>query len=160
MCTVRRAKPADLDTLTEMGERFLAYSPLAAVVGAQPDALRATLSALISSDTMLAPGNALVLVAERDGDIIGALVALLTPVWFAPRSRIATELAWWVDEAHRGGKAALKLHDAFEQWALASGAQAQVLSDLVIDGEAPAGKIIERLGYRLAERAHLKVGGR
>lgn len=156
MCTVRLATPDDLNTLTRMGERFLAFSPLAQVVEPDPYAMREVLERFAKPGTLLAESDTAVWVAEKEGEVVGGLVAAISPVWFAPHARVATELAWWVAAEHRGGTAAIKLHAAFERWAQAHGAHAQVLSDLVVDGEPTAGSIIERLGYTLAERAHIK----
>ena len=156
MCIVRLATTDDLNVLTRMGERFLSFSPLAQVVAPDPYAMRQVLERLIRPGTLLTESPTAVWVAEKEGEVVGGLVAAISPVWFAPHARLANELAWWVAAEHRGGTAAIKLHAAFERWAKVHGAHAQVLSDLVVDGKPTARSIIERLGYLLAERSHIK----
>ena len=60
-----------------MGERFFAYSRFANVVAFDRETVRASLDALIGSDTSL------VLVAVVDGQIIGGIAGTLAPLWFA-----------------------------------------------------------------------------
>ena len=99
----------------------------------------------------------LVLVAEHDGEIVGGLMGLLTPLWFNQSATVASEVAWWVDPQYRGGAAGVRLLYTFEAWAKERGAAAVCLSDLVLDGEQPAGSLIDKLGYTLVERSHVKV---
>lgn len=154
MSMIRKAVPEDLDTLIQMGERFFAYSRFANVVAFDRETVRASLDALIGSDTSL------VLVAVVDGQIIGGIAGTLAPLWFAPGMLSATEFAWWIDEAHRGGVSAVRLLRAFEQWAKTRGAAVVSMSDLVIDGQTPAGSLFDRLGYVVVERSHVKrIGG-
>lgn len=151
MCTIRPAGPDDLDALAEMGARFFAYSAFAKVVPFDQDAARAAI------EHYAAPSpSSVTMVAEVDGQIAGGIVGVVTPVWFNPAAKVATELAWWVSEGHRGTSVAIRLYRAFEAWADEQGVDAIVMSDLVIDGDTPAGKLFEKLGYATVERAHIK----
>ena len=147
----RRATIDDLDALVALGERFVAYAPYG-------DAVRATAGGIAEGlrNVFAAPAG-VVFVAERDGEIAGALVGLMTAPWCAPDTRVATELAWWVDERRRRSPAAVRLLRAFEAWARDHGAACVVMSDLVMcDGTTPAGPLFRRLGYQLVERAHIR----
>jgi GNAT superfamily N-acetyltransferase len=159
MCTIRPAGPDDLDALADMGERFFAYSPFGQAVRYDRDAARAAIAHHATPGTMLTESNSVVLVAEAKGEIVGGFVGFVGPVWFNPAARVATELAWWVAESHRGGSAAIKLYRAFEAWADARGVDVIVMSDLVVDGETPAARLFEKLGYVTVERAHIKQRG-
>jgi RimJ/RimL family protein N-acetyltransferase len=150
MRTVRPATDADVDALAEMGGRFFAFSPYARSVPFDPDAVRAVLAEAIGTP------HAFVWIAEVDGTIAGALLGVLAPLWFNPTAMVATELAWWMDEEHRGGTLALRLHATFEEWAARAGAASVVMSDLVVPGAKSTGPLLERLGYRAVERAYLK----
>lgn len=156
MCTIRPARSEDLDALADMGAQFFAYSAFAKAVPYDRDAARAAIASYAAPGTMLTAPSGVVLVAEADGEIVGGLVGFIGPMWFNPSARIATELAWWVAESHRGGTAAIKLYRAFEAWADEQGADVIVMSDLVIDGETPAARLFEKLGYATVERAHIK----
>ena len=158
MCKIRQANPDDYDALSAMGERFFAYSAFANAIPFDREAVRDVLARLGEGDSLLPEATATVLVAEDKGEIVGGIVGVLTAAWFNPQSRIATELAWWVTEAHRGGTAGIKLYRAFEKWAEAHKADAIVMSDLVIDGETPAAQLFEKLGYVTVERSHIKKG--
>ncbi len=156
MCTIRNADPDDLDVLADMGEKFFAYSAFAKVVPFDRDAVREAIGVYARPGTMLTLPDSLVLVAEVDDEIVGGLVGLIGPMWFNPAARVATELAWWVAEEHRGSSAAIRLYRAFEAWAWDRNADMIVMSDLVIDGETPAARLFEKLGYATVERAHMK----
>ena len=159
MCTIRPAEPRDLDALTDMGAQFFAYSAFAKAVPFDREAARAAIERYARAGTMLVDNFCIVLVAEVDGEIAGGLVGFIGPMWFHPAARVATELAWWVAEQHRGGTAAIRLYRAFEAWADERNVDVIVMSDLVIDGETPAARLFEKLGYATVERAHIKQRG-
>jgi RimJ/RimL family protein N-acetyltransferase len=160
MCTIRPAEPKDLDALTDMGAQFFAYSTFAKVVQFDRDAARAAIARYAAPGTMLTDPDSVVLVAEVEGEVVGGLVGFIGPMWFNPAARVATELAWWVAEEHRGGTAAIRLYRAFEAWADKQDADVIVMSDLVIEGETPAARLFEKLGYATVERAHIKQRGK
>lgn len=156
MCTIRPATPEDINALTDMGAQFFAYSAFGKVVRFDRDAARDAIAHYATPGTMLTGSTSVVLVATQGEEILGGIVGFLGPMWFNPATRCATELAWWVAEEHRGGTAAIKLYRAFERWADEQGADVIVMSDLVVDGETPAAKLFEKLGYATVERAHIK----
>jgi GNAT superfamily N-acetyltransferase len=149
MCQVRIASPADTDALLAMGARFFAFSPFARLTTFDPEHARASIEQMREAGV--------VLVATVDGEIVGGLLGLLTPLWFNQSAMVASEVAWWVDPQYRGGAAGVRLLYTFEAWAKERGATAVSLSDLVLDGEQPAGSLIDKLGYTLVERSHVKV---
>lgn len=146
---IRHATDADLDTLIALGERFFAFSRFVDFVPFDAAHARASLAHIQQSGV--------VLVAEAsDGRIAGGIVGAMVPLWFNPSVRVAAEMAWWVDEEFRGTSAGVKLARAFEQWGRERGAAAVSMSDLVIDGETPAGRLFEKLSYRVVERCQMK----
>lgn len=71
------------------------------------------------------------------------------PVW------IAQERVWWIDPAHRGGTAAMRMLDAYEAWAAAQGCRFAGMAGM---GDDPAVmKLYQRRGYRVAETHCLKA---
>ena len=146
--TVRRASLQDVDLILRLARRFVAVTPFARVLRTDDACLRAGLLALLDTGA--------VFVLEDGERIVGALVATLTQTWVSP-SPVACELGWWVSEEARG-RGTLLL-DAFESWAADCGAEACILSDLVHNGQTPAGTLYERHGYECMERAHIKALG-
>jgi GNAT superfamily N-acetyltransferase len=148
MSTVRRATVLDVDELVELGRSFVAYSAYGNMVSvSDDDIVRGLCNAL---------DNGVVFVAERNNRIVGGIVGLKNSLWFAPHVKVATELAWWVRPEDRNTPAAVRLLRRFERWAAEQGATHVAMSDLVIDGDTPAGKLFEKLGYTLTERSHIK----
>jgi hypothetical protein len=88
-----------------------------------------------------------VIVNER-GFIAGAL----TPLFFAPHLKVATEVAWWAPEG--GGT---ELRELFEAWAADNDASAVQMSAL---NNSYAGRLTANLtdnGYTPIEVAYLKA---
>lgn len=148
MSTVREATTADLDQIVAMGFNFISYSEYGDMIDPDPDKLKIALL------VMLEKGK--IFVAEHDGLIVGFIIGMQSSFWFAPEVTCAVELAWWVKEEHRGGRAAIKLLRAFEGWAKEIGTKVVCMSDLIIGGEAPTGALFSKLGYSVTERAHIK----
>ena len=145
---IRHATAADIDALVPMAWRFIQFAPHAPMVGATDDQVRASIAMVIE--------HGVILVAEQGGALTGMLMGILNPIWFAPATRCAVELAWWIEPEHRGGMAAIRLVNAFEEWAKAQGAAMVTMCDLVVDGQPPVGDIIMRLGYTPSERTFVK----
>lgn len=145
---VRLATTDDLDRLASMGTQFLSrtrYSRFTTIDHAQA---RQAFAILIE--------HGRVWVAEVDGLVHGFLAAVLHPVWFSPSHRIALETAWWMDEGHRGRPEGVRLLFEFERWAKSEGVSAICMSDIVIEGESAAERILSRLGYKVSERTFVK----
>lgn len=68
--------------------------------------------------------------------------------------RVAQERVWWIDPAHRGGTAAVRMLDAFEAWARKQGCAFVGMAGM---GDDPAVmKLYRRRGYVGAETHCLK----
>lgn len=145
---IRVATIEDIDELSSMSGRFIAYAPHAKALDVCEADWRAAIAMVIE--------HGRVFVAQIDGVIVGMLMAVCTPSWFAPKTLVATELAWWMDPEHRGGMSAIRLVKAFEQWAKQSGASVASMCELVIEGQPPVGEMIERMGYAPSERTYMK----
>lgn len=144
--SIRLAELADVPRLVEMGHRFLDASPWAKFgkrenrVRDLPEVVRRIVTYGVA------------FVAEQDGVVIGGLLGTIGPAWCIPSETVATELAWWIDEEHRGGRTAVKLLRTFEGWAYAQGASAVALTSI----DATAGRLLEALDYRMVERSYWK----
>lgn len=146
---IRPATADDVPRLAEMGRGFFAFSAFGDFAEYDPASAARNIEAMRTAGC--------VFVATEGGAVVGALLGVIAPLWFDDNSRIASELAWWVNESHRHTPAGVRLYRAFESWAQEQGATAIVMSDLVVrGGEMPAARLFERLGFTTIERAHIK----
>ena len=73
------------------------------------------------------------------------------PVW------LARETLWWINPAYRGGTAAVRMLDAYEEWAALKGCLFVGMAGM---GDDPAvAKLYRRRGYGHAETHYLKPLG-
>lgn len=83
---------------------------------------------------------------------VGFIAGQVTPFVFGPHY-IASEIAWWINEEHRKDGAGAELLEAFEYWAKnVAGCTMITLTSL----DPKVGKIYEKKGYKLYERAYMK----
>lgn len=91
-----------------------------------------------------------------DDSLVGGIGGLLTPDLFDDRL-CATEIFWFVGKTHRRGSGAIRLLDAYEQWAFSSGAVECRL--VYLNGgeqDARLHALYERRGYRIRETGWAK----
>lgn len=91
--------------------------------------------------------DSIVLVYEEDGMIAGTLGKFP----FGPYI-VASEIAWWVNPNKRKSTLGTELLDAFEYWAKTIGADMIHMVSL----DDSVGKVYEKKGYTLFERAYMK----
>lgn len=91
--------------------------------------------------------NGCVIINER-----GFIAGMLTPLFFAPQVKIATELAWWAPDAD-----GTTLRELFEEWAQQSGASAVQMSALNNDHAARLTGNLSKNGYTPVEVSYLKA---
>lgn len=109
-------------------------------------------SAELMFDQHCASSEAVCLVYVPAGRAEGVLLAAAYRHPFGP-VRVAKETLWWIDPAHRG-RAAIRMLDAYEDWARQSGCDFVGMAGM---GADPAvGALYERRGYRPAEINYLK----
>ncbi len=148
---IRRAGLDDVDTVCDMGERFLAMHPHARLVGAKREDARRGIEAIM--------GVGAIFLAEIEGRICGMLLCGVAPMWFAPSLLMAHELGWWVNEEARHTSAALRLIKAYEGFAAECGVRACVMSRIHTLGEDRVGPLLERMGYEESESQFVKLTG-
>ena len=136
---IRRATVADVPVLVAMGLRFVASTSYAALIPADPDRLTAFFHGLLEAGV--------VFVAERQDQAVGMIGAT---VFDHPMSgeRTACEVCWWVEPDARGGRSALWLLTAAEQWATAEGARR---FQMIAPAGSSAGALYQRRGYSEVE---------
>lgn len=100
-----------------------------------------------------APGM-LCIVHDVDERAQGVLMAHAFEHDFGP-VRLAQERVWWIDPAHRGGTAAMRMLDWYEDWAAQQGCTFAGMAGM---GDDPVVmKLYHRRGYRRAETHCLKA---
>lgn len=139
---IRDATPADLDAIVALGERFRTSTAYRLRV-ASTDRVRELAASLMSAE------DGLVLVAEAaTGDLVGLLAVIVHAQLFSG-TRVAGEIAWWVDPDHRGALG-IRLLRAAEAWARRRGAE--TLEMIAPNGQVA--RIYERLGYVPVEQSY------
>lgn len=83
---------------------------------------------------------------------VGFLAGQASPFAFGPH-RLASEIAWWINEDARKAGAGNELIEAFEYWANTV-AECSMVSLTSLDDSV--GKYYEKKGYKLYERAYMK----
>lgn len=135
---IRPATPDDLPRLLELGAAMHAESRFRTVAFS-----RGKVEKLLGN---LMQGAGCVLVAERDGEIIGGFAGGLTPYYFS-EELMATDLALFVSSDRRGGIAAVALIRSFIEWAYEHGAR-EVLLGTNFGEDSPANELYRRIGLQ------------
>ena len=99
-------------------------------------------------------GRNLAIVHDVDGVAKGILMAAAYEHKFG-HVWLASETVWWIDPAHRGGSAAIRMLDAYEAWAAKSGCKFAGMAGMGDDPGIAA--LYQRRGYTRAETHHLKA---
>lgn len=131
-----KATQDDVATVVRFGADFHAYSPWKSIPF-DPDATAQFVSRLID--------NGVVFISET-----GMIGGLLNPLYFNPSHVVAIELFWW---ASSGGR---ELMQAFEQWAIESGASSLQFSALGDHQSERMAQLFDRAGYRKVETGYYR----
>lgn len=151
MVTIRLATTDDALQIAALGMKFIDKL----LLDSRPDVQQVTSSV---AAVLSQPRGVGFVYEPEPGNIRGFLLGMCVPIWFDSFDWSAIELAWWIDPEARGGSSAMRLVKTFEQWAVNQNVNRVVLSDIEFyDKHHPAGVLIERLGYKLHERAFVKV---
>lgn len=113
---IRNATTQDIPVLVKLGEAMHAESPRYRRMSWNPGKVCGLMDWCLAN-----PDAGLLLVAERDGKVIGGFIGLCQPHYFSD-DLMASDLALFVEPGKRGGLAAARLLQAFKVWARARGA--------------------------------------
>ncbi len=138
---IRPATVDDVPRLIELGRIMHAESPRFA-------ALRFD-AAILEHTLRVAMADHFAMVAEYDEEVVGGLVALLTPHWFSP-DLTACDLALFIHPEHRGGTAPVRLLGAYAQWAKLNGSRMTLFGVMTGVNTDKTVALAERLGWRRA----------
>ncbi len=144
MCEIRRATSDDLPRIVEMGSHFIQASRYREIIVESPHNMEQTVQWLLASE------DNTIFVAAIDGRVQGML-GLATSNHPLSGQRVAYEMFWWVEPAHRG-RVGFRLLSAAEHWARASGCH-----DLHVVAPTPdVERLYDRLGYTRVEVSYAK----
>lgn len=140
---LRLATLDDIPRMIELGRAMHAESPAFSAMSFDADRLADTARAAITSSHGFAA------VAEREGVVVGGLLAMATPHYFS-RDLIACDLALFIDSGYRGGMAGPRLIGAYAQWARSIGAAKTLLACMAGINSDVLEALCLRLGGRRA----------
>jgi ribosomal protein S18 acetylase RimI-like enzyme len=140
---IRKSTLADLPALVGMGQRFHEASGYGDI---------AEFDALSFATTLQNAPDAVYLVVEKEGSLVGMAGALVYPFYFNLKHRTAQEIFWWVDPEHRG--VGSELFDALLAEVKAMGAQS--LSMIALENATWVGGFYEKRGFRPSERSFIR----
>lgn len=142
--TIRDANPSDAAAVAALGERFHVEAGWDDIADYDADDCRVFLEELAQNP------DAVFLVAEREGEIVGMAAGLAMPLYFNVRHRHGQELFFWLDPSARGhiGSAFLQ---AFEDAARGIGCASWAMVALAKVKPELTGRLYSRKGYRASE---------
>lgn len=143
--SIRRATAADAPAVVRMGLQFLAETRYHGLLSPNVDQLSRLIGFLLE--------HGLVLVAVREHAIVGMLLAHVGPHAISGELT-GTEVAWWMDPAHRGGSAALRMLHQAEAWAVTQGA---VRFQMIAPSDSTVGELYQRRGYEHVETIYQRA---
>ena len=111
---IRPAKHSDVPRLIELGTLLHATTSYS-TMSFCPDKSAAFLHELIN-------GQGVVFVAEVRGEVVGGMAGAVTDQWFS-NDLIAYDYSLFVEPSKRNGVIALRLIQAFQEWAKLKGAK-------------------------------------
>lgn len=138
---IRVATLDDVPALVALGAAMHAESPRFSRLRFSGERLAATLRAAVQGHFSR--------VVEIDGQIVGGLVALLTPHWFSD-DLMACDLALFMDPRFRGTMAPARLLREYGAWAVAHGSKLTLFGVMTGVGVDQTVALCERVGWRRA----------
>lgn len=148
MAEIRNATVDDIPVLMSMGRALHAESPRYSYLSYSDEKVERLIRSMVE-DTLVAEAPGGVVVAVKDGIVVGMIGGFVTSPFFSD-DKIASDYTFYVKPEHRGtGRVALRLIQAFEQWAIAQGVRDIVPgTSTLIDAEGTAA-LYRHLGYEM-----------
>lgn len=136
---LRDATLHDIQRIVDLGALMHAESPTWSRLRFSRDKLAAIVELAINQ------GFAKVVV--DCGEVVGGMLALAVPHWFS-EDMVACDVAMFIDPAHRGGMAAVRLLNAYALWAREAGATLVHFGVTTGVHNDKTQALCERLGWR------------
>lgn len=141
--TVRRAVPTDLEWIVAQAFEFSKFYNTKSIP------FNFTYANFYFTNLIT---TQIVFVAEKSGELMGFIAGYLVPHHFNPNLRMLAEAFWWVEEKHRGSRAALSLLNEF----VAFGKANADLITMSLEENSPASdRSFTKRGFKPKERAYM-----
>jgi len=98
----------------------------------------------------------ILIVAEKDRELVGVTGAVLSPMYWNVSNTIAQELFWWIAPKHRRGGVGLKLFEGLEEGVKETTAKVLVMASVDRLNGLKVGKFYESQGYAISEHTYVK----
>lgn len=95
----------------------------------------------------------IVIILAEDDEPFGMIIGACSSLPFSG-DKVASELAWWVDEGKRGSKDSLMLFKAYQDWARRVGSKITQMA--MLDDVTNLNKFYLKQGFVPAERSYIK----
>lgn len=155
---VRRATQDDIPALLAMCRALHLESPRYRTCSFNQDKVEGTLQHLIGTLATGSNDDACVLIADRDGEVVGVFVGVIRQHLFSDDCA-AHEVLFYIKPEHRGRtRAAVNLVRTFERWAHARGVAEKVVGTSTEITTATTLRLYEYLGYHSHGFAMIKRG--
>ena len=138
---IRPAEYTDVPSLVELGAIMHAESPVFCKLTFDREKLYTTIGNVIE--------HGFAMVYESNGHIRGVILAMVAPHWFS-KDLFTCDLALFIEPQHRGGIAAVRLLNAYANWAQESGAKLIQFGIMTGVGVETTAALCERLGWKRA----------
>jgi len=139
---IRNATTEDLPRLLELGEAMHAESRYS-IMNFDREKVAGLLTTLMTTDT------GFLMVAEKDGRIIGGFAGIVSEHWFS-HDKLASDIALFIEQDARGGMTAPRLLRAFLTWADGHGVKVKDIGVNTGIHTNQTGRLYEKLGGKLA----------
>ena len=147
---IRPADYGDVDAIVELGRAFVSVSDMEALAAFCQESLTGSIHSMVDAP------NAILMVAEDAGQIVGMAGAMIFPAYWNKNIIIGQETFFWVQPDHRG-KFGGALLAALEDEARVRGARTFLMVSLEALRPEAVGKLYQRRGYAPLEHSYWKA---
>ena len=144
---IRKATKEDFDDILRLSAEFWLHTQFSEPFDAEHT----------RNMVQLAHDHQLLAVVDVDHAIVGFCAGICAPLMASPHAVAGTELAWWVDPSHRGGKNGIALLQFMEQLAKDAGVKYWTMVTMESSMPEIVGRMYEKLGYHKSETSYTKV---
>lgn len=146
--TLRLATEEDYREIVRMAKSFHEASPYSDVEFSE-ERCEELFRAYLTGDR-----RSLVIILAVDDRPFGMIIGHCSELPFSD-DRVSSEIAWWVDEDHRGHRDSVLLMKAYQDWSIRVGAKMTQMA--MLDSVTDLDKFYRRQGFVPAERSYIKV---
>jgi len=147
---IRLGTTDDIPEIARLGQMFFNESGYSLLTTYDAESVETSLSQFMDN------GVCILVVAEKDGEIIGFTGALMFPLYMNLNVKMAQELFWWVHPDHRKGTGREML-EFMENELRAREYTALIMICLENVNPEITGKLYERRGYKKIEHHYMRL---